>query len=243
MAEIFLENENNPLYIQIKDEIAKKIANGKFRPGDKIPSEVALQKAFNVSRVTVRKAVEELVKNNCLIKLQGKGTYVSQVPGFEKKKSVSSFSRLCKMQGQATIAKVVRAEMVVATGEQCRFFNIIDDSWILCVERVRKVDGLPVVFETNYLHPFFEALKDEDLTGSLYEILLEKHNICPSRRGLNEVGIINVGKREAELLEMNEKIPVLTSRVQVYDNRDHPVHEALQIVRVDRPDVFRYYID
>ena len=42
---------------------------------------------------------------------------------------------------------------------------------------------------------------------------------------------------------MNEKVHVLTSRVQVYDNRGDPVHEVLQIVRVDRPEVFRYYID
>ncbi len=243
MADVFFENENSPLYVQIRDAIEKRIKSGKLKPGDKIPSEVSLQKSFNVSRVTVRKAIEELVKNNYLIKLQGKGTYVSQVLEFEKKKSVSSFSRLCKMQGKATIAKVVRTEMVTATRQQCRFFNIADGSRVLCIERVRKVDGLPVVFETNYLHPSFESLKDEDLSGSMYELLQEKYHVCPARRGLNEVGIIDAGKKETEFLEMNEKVHVLTSRVQVYDNRGDPVHEVLQIVRVDRPEVFRYYID
>lgn len=243
MADIFFENENQPLYIQIKEALKKKIEKGTLKSGDRIPSEAALQKSFNVSRVTVRKAVEELVKSNYLIKIQGKGTYVSQVLEFERRKSISSFSQLCKLQGKATIAEVVRAEMVPADDAQQRFFYINEGSWVLCVERVRKVDGVPVVFEINYLHPFFESLKNEDLTGSLYELLQRKYNVHPAKRGLNEVSIMSVGEKEAERLEIHEKAPVLTSRVQVFDSRDNPVHEVWQIVRVDRPEVFRYYID
>lgn len=108
----FLENKNQPLYIQLKNTIKEAIVSGNLKSGDKIPSEVMLQKTYNVSRVTVRKAVEELVQENYLIKLQGKGTYVSQVLEFEERKSISSFTELCKMQGKATIAKVLRAELV-----------------------------------------------------------------------------------------------------------------------------------
>ena len=115
----FLENKNQPLYIQLKNTIKEAIVSGNLKSGDKIPSEVMLQKTYNVSRVTVRKAVEELVQENYLIKLQGKGTYVSQVLEFEERKSISSFTELCKMQGKATIAKVLRAELVRGTEEQC----------------------------------------------------------------------------------------------------------------------------
>lgn len=112
------EAENQPLYIQLRDMIKGQIESGILKPGDKVPSETALQKSFNVSRVTVRKAIEELVRNNYLIKLQGKGTYVSQVQEFAQKKNMSSFTQLCRLQGKATIAKVLRAEMIVATEEQ-----------------------------------------------------------------------------------------------------------------------------
>lgn len=80
------EAENQPLYIQLRDMIKGQIESGILKPGDKVPSETALQKSFNVSRVTVRKAIEELVRNNYLIKLQGKGTYVSQVQELHRKK-------------------------------------------------------------------------------------------------------------------------------------------------------------
>ncbi len=235
--------EDKPLYIQIRNTVREQIQKGELRPGDKIPSEAILQKTFHVSRVTVRKAVEELVRDNYLIKLQGKGTYVSWVPEFENKEGVASFSKLCRMQGKATIARAVKAELVRGDREQCSFFHVNEGSWLMCVERVRKVDGLPVVLETNYFHPFCEFLKHEDLTGSVYEILTSKYHIYPAKRGLNEVGIVNVGSREAKLLDIKEGMPVLTSRVQVYDGKDNPVHEVRQLVRVDRPEVFKYYID
>ena len=130
-----------------------------------------------------------------------------------------------------------------ATEEQCKFFNIKEGSWITCVERVRKVDGVPMVLETNYFHPFCEFLTGEDLTGSIYDLLTKKYHIYPVKRGLNEVGIINAGEKEARLLEMKEGISVLTSYVQVYDSKDNPVHEVSQVVRVDRPDIFKYYIN
>ena len=220
------EAENQPLYIQLRDMIKGQIESGILKPGDKVPSETALQKSFNVSRVTVRK-----------------GTYVSQVQEFAQKKRMSSFTQLCRLQGKATIAKVLRAEMIVATEEQCKFFNIKEGSWITCVERVRKVDGVPMVLETNYFHPFCEFLTGEDLTGSIYDLLTKKYHIYPVKRGLNEVGIINAGEKEARLLEMKEGISVLTSYVQVYDSKDNPVHEVSQVVRVDRPDIFKYYIN
>ena len=57
------------------------------------------------------------------------------------------------------------------------------------------------------------------------------------------MGIINAGEKEARLLEMKEGISVLTSYVQVYDSKDNPVHEVSQVGRVDRPDIFKYYIN
>lgn len=239
----FLENKNQPLYIQLKNTIKEAIVSGNLKSGDKIPSEVMLQKTYNVSRVTVRKAVEELVQENYLIKLQGKGTYVSQVLEFEERKSISSFTELCKMQGKATIAKVLRAELVRGTEEQCEFFRINRGAWVMCIERVRKVDGSPMVLELSFYHPFFEFLKEEDLSGSVYDLLREKYHIFPTNRGLNEVGIVNIKTKEADLLEVKEGIPILTNRVQIYDDKNNPVHEVYQIVRVDKPEVFKYYIN
>ena len=72
------EQTNYPLTLQEKiyTEISNQIKSGKYKPGDKIPSEPQLVKIYNVSRVTVRKAIEQLVNDNILIKKHGKGTFV-----------------------------------------------------------------------------------------------------------------------------------------------------------------------
>ena len=57
------------------------------------------------------------------------------------------------------------------------------------------------------------------------------------------MGIVNIKTKEADLLELKEGIPVLTNRVQIYDDKNNPVHEVYQIVRVDKPEVFKYYIN
>lgn len=100
-----------------------------------------------------------------------------------------------------------------------------------------------MVLELSFYHPFFEFLKEEDLSGSVYDLLREKYHIFPTNRGLNEVGIVNIKTKEADLLEVKEGIPVLTNRVQIYDDKNNPVHEVYQIVRVDKPEVFKYYIN
>ena len=239
----FFQNERQPLYIQLKEAIKDEIIKGNLKAGDKIHSEILLQRLYSVSRVTVRKAVNELVKENYLIKLQGKGTYVSQVFVFEGRKGISSFTELCKLQGKATIAVVIKADLERGTKEQCDFFKMKKDSWIMHIARVRKVDGVPVVLEDSYYAPFYEFLKQEDLAGSIYELLRNKYKIYPVKRGLNEVGIINAGQREEEFLGIKRGVPVLRNKVQIYDSDNQPVHEVQQIVRVDRPEIFKYYIE
>lgn len=70
-------NSIRPLYLQIQDDIKNSINSGKFSHGEKIPTETQLQKMFNVSRVTVRKAINGLVDNGVLIRQQGIGTFVN----------------------------------------------------------------------------------------------------------------------------------------------------------------------
>ena len=68
---------NEPLYMRIKDDIKTDIKNGKYKKGDKIPTEPELSSAYDVSRITVRRAIEELSSEGYLIKKQGRGTFVS----------------------------------------------------------------------------------------------------------------------------------------------------------------------
>lgn len=71
-------NSQSPKYLQLKEEILSWIAGGRFRPGDKLPSENELAEQFELSRQTVRQSIGELVQEGWLAREQGKGTFVSR---------------------------------------------------------------------------------------------------------------------------------------------------------------------
>lgn len=81
-------DEHKPLYLQIKEAILQQIKEKELVAGDKLLSEAQFQKSFHVSRITVRKAIDELVEEGYLTRLQGKGTFVKN-QNQEMQKSLS----------------------------------------------------------------------------------------------------------------------------------------------------------
>ena len=78
------KNSIQPLYKQLMDIITQQIKNGTYKPGEKIPTEPELADLYHVSRITVRRTVEELCTQGYLIKHQGKGTFVKSPMIFRK---------------------------------------------------------------------------------------------------------------------------------------------------------------
>ncbi len=70
------KNSQQPLYVQLMRVIKDNIQNGQYKAGDQIPTETALSDTYGVSRITVRKTIEELCAQGFLVKRQGKGTFV-----------------------------------------------------------------------------------------------------------------------------------------------------------------------
>ena len=70
------QNSIVPLYKQLKDRIKEAILSGELKPNQKIPSELELSQTYQISRITVRNAISELVDEELLEKKQGKGTFV-----------------------------------------------------------------------------------------------------------------------------------------------------------------------
>ena len=93
-----------PLYLQVKDQLQKKIVDGKQEPGSVIPSEQSLAKMFGTSMSTIRQAINLLVAEGVLSKKQGKGTFITQ-----KKISLSFLSWIGETpRGEMILAELVR---------------------------------------------------------------------------------------------------------------------------------------
>lgn len=96
------KNSQQPLYVQLMRVIKDNIQNGQYKAGDQIPTETALSDTYGVSRITVRKTIEELCAQGFLVKRQGKGTFVEMPKIYRKIEQDNniSFSESCRANGR-----------------------------------------------------------------------------------------------------------------------------------------------
>ena len=232
-----------PLYLQLKNKIKKEIRTGILKPGDKLPSEPQMQQEYNMSRVTVRNAMEELTGEGYIIKVQGKGSFVAHTDMLRLPIGVTSFTEDAKMQGITLTSKVIKFGIEdIQTELDRRFFGDKTDGRILVLKRVRSADGVPVTIEENHMSPDLIDMKEEDLTGSYYDILINKYHMIPSNKGRRSVRITFADKEAAEYLDLSLGTPVIESEMCVFDMNGDAIHTVKDIVRGDNDRFLTWYV-
>ena len=96
-----------PLYQQLVDSIKEQIQSGKIKEGDKLMTEQELSEVYNVSRITVRKAMELLSDEGIVVKKQGIGTFVASKKLNRVMENVSSFTESCERAGHKASAELI----------------------------------------------------------------------------------------------------------------------------------------
>jgi GntR family transcriptional regulator len=141
-----------PLYQQIQHLIRHRIAKGEYTPGAQIPSENELCRELNVSRVTLRDALRELVRDHMLVKVQGKGTFVSVDPP-KLLAPVKYAGFLDELQERVLKLKIAAVDMqpIPATAELIITLRLSDNAEVMRIRRLRHVDDEPFSFTINYL--------------------------------------------------------------------------------------------
>ena len=199
-----------PLYQQVIDIIKNEINSGAYKAGARIPNEFELAENYKVGRVTVRRAIEELVQQGYLTKRQGKGTFVN-APKLKRKirqkDDVQSFSDACRVNGMEPGARVISRKILPADSTEAQFFGVPVGTDLICVERVRTADGVPVMLENNAFvladHPYLQTLADEDLIdNSIFALVAEHSGRAPLKSDPCTVEIALADVQAASLLEV-----------------------------------------
>lgn len=228
-------DHQEPLYRQLKKAIQAAILNDTYQQGEKIPTEPELSEQYNVSRITVRKAVEELVKEGYLIKQQGKGTFVS-LPKIDRKiEHVMGFTAACQANGFTSHSEVTKTEVMKGDADLRKALQLEKDEKVLYIQRKRFAGDSPLMLENNY-YPFnrYSFLLDETLDGSLYDLLREKYEIFPNQSGKTTLEIALADEEQARLLETSIGKPLFYMNAVIYDQHGHPVHAGKQYIIGDR---------
>lgn len=220
-----------PLYQQVIDIIKNEINSGAYKAGARIPNEFELAESYKVGRVTVRRAIEELVQQGYLTKRQGKGTFVN-APKLKRKirqkGDVQSFTEGCAANDMVPGARLVSRTVVAATREDAEFFGVEPGCELIVVERVRTADGVPVMLENNAFvladHPYLQTLADKDLTDdSIFALVAEHSGRAPLKSDPCTVEIALADAQTAPLLEVPVGEPLFYMEAFFTDADERPL--------------------
>jgi GntR family transcriptional regulator len=147
-----------PLYRQLAGHLESEIRSGRLRSGERLASEGLLARRFEVSRITLRQAVAELVRKQLLVRKQGKGTFVT-VPAVrhDLKRSHGLLGSLFA-QAQGASARLLRYELRVPPAEISALLNLGPHRPALMLDRLYLIDGRPVALAQAWLVPEVAAL-------------------------------------------------------------------------------------
>lgn len=165
-----------PLYYQLYKQLKKRILNAELKPGDALHSEFEFCKEYSISRLTVRKALEELSREGLITRSRGRGTFVAQSKQEENLTELKGFTDEVKEQGQKTTSIVIENKIVEPPPEVVQCFGISDDTPVILLKRLRLVDGSPMALESAYfnttLNPRLLKLVQMDMAhNSVYHFL------------------------------------------------------------------------
>ena len=225
-------DSSSPLYHQLMQRLLEDIERGTYPVGSRIPPEHQLEELYKVSRVTVRRALAELTVDGLLEKKQGKGTFVSTPRISQDLKSIHSFHDACKQngfQGSTTVVYVREKEADTADIEE---LNLRTGDRVLETLRICSADGVPVVLERNHFSMAYSYLENENLSGSLYNVLRD-YGIEP-KQAYHDISMTYASENQAKLLNVNAGAPLMKLHEVVYDQKGRPLHNSTQLIRGDR---------
>ncbi|MDD3402006.1 MAG: GntR family transcriptional regulator [Hespellia sp.] len=230
-----------PLYQQLKEEIKTAIKDGTFQSGTKIPTESELSEKFDVSRITVRRAVQELCQEDYLTKKQGKGTFVKHTKVKRKIEHLLSFGEACKANGMVPSRLVTKRKLVKLSEEDASVMGVAPGSTAVYTQRINLADGFPIMCENNYYpYPKYTFLLDETLDGSLYQLLEENYNTTIKYSSNSYLDIVRSSGDLSNVLNVPNGEPLFFLYTEILDQDHNLVHIGKQYIIGDQ---YRFYLE
>lgn len=220
-----------PLYEQIMETLKDDIQSGKFVSQKKLPTEEELSAVYSVSRITIRRAVAELVKQGLVEKKQGKGTFVC-APKMHKtlNRPGMSFTELCAANGVKPGGKILDMGIVSPRDPQMLdWLGLQEGEPAVRLQRLRYANERPLVIEENFFPMEYAYLLGVNLENeSLYRYLREKKGVQIVAGELS-LRLVRVDAKAAKLLEVSRGTPMLRTDGCTYTADGRILHTCRQI--------------
>jgi GntR family transcriptional regulator len=209
----------------VREELARRIERGEWRPRDRLPSEPDLAASMGVSRATLREALRSLAEDGFVHRIQGSGTFVTHRPRLRNNLDVNfGVTDLIRSMGMEPGSRDVRVDESASSEDDARALGLEPGDPVLSIERVRTADGRPVVFSVDLLP--LRVLGDREGLGvdgsSIYDLLEHEARIVV-QRGVASLRPANADRRLADLLAVPEGTLLLYIHQVDFDGEGRPV--------------------
>ncbi len=223
-----------PFYQQLKDILLDAMRQETLLPGDRLPSERELRDAYGVSRLTVRRAITDLIHAGALFTQAGKGTYVRAPKLAQAAQQLAGLTEDMGSRGHQVSSRVLQLAVLPATGKPAKTMGLGPADTVVLIERLRFVDDVPLSIERCYLnYRLCPGIEQRDLTTSLYGILRHSYGLAIPR-AQQSYEAVAAGRREAGLLAVPEGAPLLLSERVAYVQSGEVIENGIAWYRGDR---------
>lgn len=222
------KNSPLPLYFQIKEKIIAQINSGDLVEGDTLPSENKLVEMYEVSRTTIRQAVDFLVSEGYLERRRGIGTFVTHPePSFWDLAELRSFDDEAQRKQLITNTKVLEITEVSSNKQLDRAFSGRYEEFFQLV-RLRYIENTPSELVTTYVpKEVAPTLNEYDFsTSSLFDVLRNKFNIRVTQAEKTFTAI-NASPEDAKLLEIKSSTAIQLVTTTTFDPTGLPIEFSI----------------
>ncbi|GAA0439050.1 UTRA domain-containing protein [Agaribacter marinus] len=234
------KNSPIPIYHQLEEYIKQQIENNDLKPGDVLPSEREFAETYNISRMTVRQAITNLVNDQLLYRIKGKGTFVMG-PKFEQKlHGLTSFTEEMRARGMQTSSKLLHFEIVPANNELASQLNIPEYAPVYEIKRIRLAEDIPMALERTYIPANLVMGITEDIVQhSLYQYI-ENNLQLKITDGFQVIEAAIATEEEVTHLQIEKNAPILLMQRTTNLENKHTLEVVKSSYRADR---YKFMID
>ncbi|MEN2766863.1 GntR family transcriptional regulator [Ornithinibacillus xuwenensis] len=227
--------KSQSLHAYIKEELLNRIKSEEYKKGEKIPTELELCEDFNVSRTTVRTALNQLTLEGYLTRQQGKGTFVAE----QKLKqtlshTVKRYSDQVAVQGKRAEIELIALNVIPANEFLEKSLQVSLQDPIQSIERVRKANGEPTQYEISYI-PWDVApgITKEHAETSLYSSLRNNFNVHIAKT-VEHIEITIANERTSAYLNCEEGLPCFYIETTAENELGHIIEFSRSYFRGDK---------
>jgi len=230
-----------PIYYQLFKYFENQIREGQLQPGDALPTEMEIAERYGISRMTVRRAISELVAAGMVYTQKGKGTFVAR-PRLDKVVfNLNNFYDEIKQKGMIPRAELLEARIIKADEKLAEMLGIAVNTRCLYFRIVITADGEPLAYETKYtVYTKQTPILESQLKDPLLSRLAAAHSDSIPSSSKKVLMASKATEEEAKVLGVSPGIPVFFMVQTIYDADSKIIAWGKSIFRGDRYKLISY---